>query len=179
MLLRIAEERVPHGAPSLAAALGEGARAAIAAADPSTWLPMELTVEVMEAIARRFGPDGTASILAARQREEWESALFAELIKTVLHVFAASPVSLVRHIPEAWGRVYRNAGWIEIVATGRSDAVIRFHRLPAVCIASEVWMAGLPVALRSLYDLVGATGTVECRIEAAAEGTALVTFRWK
>lgn len=57
--------------------------------------------------------------------------------------------------------------------------MIRFHRLPAICIASEAWMAGLPVTLQNLYELVGAKGTVECLIEDAAEGTALITFRWK
>ena len=40
-------------------------------------------------------------------------------------------------------------------------------------------MASLPVSLRTFYDLVAATGTVECRVEDAAQGTALVTFRWK
>ena len=78
-----------------------------------------------------------------------------------------------------WGRLFRNAGWVEIVSTGLRSAVIRLHRLPAWCVASTEWMASVLVALRSFYDMVGVKGTVECRIEDAAEGTALITFRWK
>jgi hypothetical protein len=179
MLLRIAEERVPEGAPSLTAALGGGTRTVLEATDPSGWLPMEIDIEVIEAVTRRFGPDAAASVIEARQREEMASALFAGFVKTVLHVFAASPASLVKQIPAGWARLFRNAGWVEIVSLGRSDAVIRMHRLPAMCIASSASMAALSVGLRSLYEIVGATGTVECWIEDATEGTVLVTFRWK
>ena len=88
-------------------------------------------------------------------------------------------MNLVKRIPAGWGRIFRHVGWVAVVTTARHVAVTRFHRLPAVCVGSAAWMTSLPVSLRTFYDLVGVTGTVECRIEDAAEGTALCTFRWK
>lgn len=174
-LLRLAEEGAPS---SVAAALGAATRAALGAADPMAWLPVEIDVEVVEAVAA-LGPAASLAILEARQRAEMKSALFDGFVEKALRAFSPSPVNMVKRIPDGWGRLFRDAGWITVVSTGRNVAVTRFHRLPAVCVHSAPWMASLPVSLRTLYDLVDATGTVDCRIEDAAEGTALLTFRWR
>ncbi len=178
-LLRVAMESVPAAAAAIVAALGEERHATLLAADPTAWIPADLDVAVVEAIAGEVSTAALDAILETRQREEMKSSLFQEFVQTALRTFAPSPLNLVKRVPSGWGRVFRNAGWITVVSTGRSDAVLRFHRLPAPCIGSMRWMAALPVALRTFYELVGVKGTVECRTEDLAEGTALLTFRWK
>jgi hypothetical protein len=178
-LLGLAEERVPAGAPSIAASLGAGGRAIVEAADPSAWIPLEIDVELVEVMTRQLGSAVTASLVDANVRDETNRTLLAGMAAAVLHAFAASPVTVVKQLPAGWGRVFRNAGWVEVAATGRSHAVARFRRLPAICVASAAWMDALIAGLRSLYSVVGATGTVERSIEDAAQGTVLVTFRWR
>jgi hypothetical protein len=172
MLLRLAEERAP------AATLPEATRAALAAADPMAWLPVEVDVDVVEAMDAALGP-GAQAVLEARQREEMKSSIFDGFVKTALRAFAPSPANMVTRLPSGWGRIFRNAGWVAVVSTGRHVAVARVHRLPAPCIRSAPWMAALPVSLATLYELIAATGTVDCQIEDPGEGTALLTFRWK
>ncbi len=178
-LLRLGEARVPADAPTLASALDPRMRAVLESADPASWVPLEVDVAIVEVLNRRFGAAGAASIVDANVRMETDSTLLAGLVKTVLHVFAPSPAAIVKQIPAGWGRLFRDAGWVEVVSTGPRAALVRFHRLPAVCVASPAWVESVLVGLRSLYSLVGATGTVESRVEDAAHGTVLVTFRWK
>ena len=174
-LLRLAEETAPG---SVAATLPAETRAALAAADPMTWLPVVVDVEVVEAVAA-LGPETSTAVLEARQREEMKSVLFAGFVQTTLRVFAPSPANMVKRIPAGWGRIFRHAGWFAVASVERNVAVAHFHRLPAVCVGSAKWMASLSVSMCTLYDLVGASGTVECRIEDAAQGMALCTFRGK
>jgi hypothetical protein len=173
MLLRFAEERAPAGT------LSDATRAALAAADPLDWLPVVVDVEVVEACLASLGPEDWTQVMEDRQREEMKSNVFDAFVKTALRVFAPSPVTMVNRLPSGWGRIWRNAGWVAVVSTARHIAVARIHKLPAPCIRSAPWMAALPISLATLYEIIGATGTVDCRIEDPAEGTALLTFRWK
>ena len=178
-LLRLIEETAPDAHAAVVAALEEATRVTLGGAVPATWIPMAIDIEVLEAASRHLSASALARLIEARQREEMGSALFDGFVQTALRVFGASPTNMVKRIPTGWTHLFRNAGWVEIVAAGRSDALARFHRLPAVCIASAPWMAALPVGLRTLYEIIGVKGTVECRIEDQDEGKALVTFRWK
>jgi len=178
-LLTLTAEHAPVEHASVLEALRPDTRAALDGAAAATWLPMAIDIEVIEAVAERLGPRGTAALVEKRQREEMGSALFDGFVQTALRVFAASPVNMVKRLPAGWGHLFRNAGWIEVVSTGRSNAVTRFHRLPRECTSSAAWMAALPVGLRTLYEIVGAKGTVECRFEDASQETVLVTFRWR
>jgi hypothetical protein len=178
-LLRVALEAAPEAAAAALATLGAERRALLAAAAPMDWIPVENDVAVVEAIAAQLPLAAVNAIFEARQRGEMSSSLLDEFLQTALRTFTASPLNLVKRIPTGWGRIFRNAGWVAVVSTGRNDAVLRCHRLPAPCIGSAPWMAALPVSLRVFYELVGVKGTVECRTEDAREGTALITFRWK
>lgn len=173
MLLRFAEERAP------AATLREATRAALAAADPMDWLPVEVDVEVVEASLASLGREEWTRVMEARQREEMKSAVFDSFVKTALRAFAPSPVNMVNRFPSGWTRIFRNAGWVAVISTARHVAVVRIHKLPAPCIRSAPWIAALPISLAVVYEVIDATGTVDCRIEDPAEGNALLTFRWK
>lgn len=179
MLLRMAQEALPEGSPPMTASLSGETRATLAAADPMDWLPIEIDVEVVEAVAERMDPERNAALLAARQREEMGSSIFHGFVATALRAFAASPVTMVKRIPDGWARVWKDAGWVSVVSIARNVAVLRVHRLPPVIIGSRAWMTAMPISLQTLYELVGARGTVECRVEDPAEGTVLCTFRWK
>jgi hypothetical protein len=179
MLLRLAQETLPVEGAAILAAIRPETRAALAAADAMAWLPVEVDVEVVEAVAGQLAPAARDALLQARQHEEVGSSLLSGFVETALRAFTPSPAILVKQLPAGWGRVFRDAGWIALVSTGRHDAVTRFHRLPAVCIGSAPWVSSLSVSMQALYHLVNVTGTVDCRIEDPAQGTALVTFRWK
>ncbi len=173
MLLRMAE------AVAAPIAVGGATRAALDAADPMDWLPVEIDVEVVEAIAARLDAEASTKVLQDRQREEMRSSVFSSFVETALRAFAPSPVNMVERLPAGWGRIFRNAGWVAVVSMARNVAVARFHGLPRVCVESAPWMSSLPVSMAVLYELISATGTVECRIEDAAQGLVLCTFRWK
>ncbi len=178
-LLSLTASTTPGSYPYVLARLRPETRVELEVAAETAWLPMAIDIEVVEAVAAQLGPSDTALLVAARQREEMGSALFDGFVQTALRVFGASPVNMVKRLPAGWGHLFRNAGWIEIVSTDRTTAVTRFHRLPYECTSSAAWMAALPVGLRTLYEIVGVRGTVDCRVEDAGLQTLLVTFRWR
>ncbi len=178
-LLLLTEESAPDRHPAVLAALRPETRASLQDAIAMTWLPMAIDVEVIETVAEQLGPEETATLVEKRQREEMGSALFDGFVQTALRVFGASPVNMVKRLPSGWGHLFRNAGWIEVVSTGPRNATCRVHRLPRECTRSAAWMAALPIGLRTLYEIVGTKGTVDCRFEDAGQEMVLLTFRWR
>jgi hypothetical protein len=177
-LLRLARAAAPEAYPAIEEALGVATRATVESAIPSAWLPIELDVDVMEAVARRLGPIVAATLVEARQREEVGSALFNGFVQSVLRVSGASPAVLLKQLPAGWKQLFRDCGWIEIVEVASAEGRILFHALPRACVASDAWMAALPVGLGMLYEIIGVKGSVECRTRNVAEGSALIRFRW-
>jgi len=177
-LLKLTRGVAPAVYPSIAAALSERTRDVLDTAIPMAWIPKAIDVEVMEAVALKLGPATTAQLVEARQREEMGSALFDGFVKMALRIFGATPFVMVKRIPSGWPQLFRGAGTAEVVSTVGREATVRFRGLPPVCLESAAWMAALPVGLRMLYELVNVKGTVDCKIEDAASGTVLLTFRW-
>jgi len=177
-LLRLARAAAPTAYAAIEEALPLATLGAVEAAIPSAWVPIELDVEVMEAVARRLGAITAASLVEARQREEMGSALFHGFVQSVLRVSGASPAVLMKQLPAGWKQLFRDCGWIEIIEVASAEGRVMFRDLPRACIASDAWMAALPVGLGMLYEIIGMKGSVECRTRNVTERSAMVRFRW-
>ena len=178
-LLQLAQKAGPGIYPAIERSLAEDTRAVLDTVEAIAWLPIAIDVEVMEAVAARFDAAATAHLVAERQREEMGSSLLEGFIKTAMRVLGPSPSMLLKRLPGGWQHMFRHAGTVELVPTGEHDAEARFVGLPAMCIGSTAWMSALPVALQTLFELVGTKGTVTCRIADHEQGIALVSFEWE
>jgi hypothetical protein len=177
-ILRIARSTAAPVYPSIEAAVSAAARAQIEAAIPAAWLPIEIDVEVMEAIAGKLGPATTAQLVAARQREEMGSALFNTFVQTVLRLSGATPATVVKQLNAGWKQLFRDCGTIDVLEVGERHARVIFRDLPRVCVASAAWMSGIPAGMGMLYELIGMKGTAELEGRGGEKGTTLL-FRWE
>ncbi|APR77180.1 Hypothetical protein A7982_02527 [Minicystis rosea] len=177
-MLRLARERAERTYASIEAALSKDTRAALEHAIPAAWLPMEIDVEVIEAVTAELGAEMAAELVTARQREEIGSALFHTFVQTILRISGASPSTMVKQLPSGWKQLFRDAGTIEIAAIEANDASVVVRDLPRVCTMSAAWMSALPIGFSMLYEIIGVKGTVAVEPRSVLDGGVRLTFRW-
>jgi hypothetical protein len=116
------------------------------------WLPIELNVELAEAV---FGEAGEARTRAwARASFNLSlNAFFKPLLETALRLFDPTPHRLFGFVPRAWPAVYRNAGSAAVVEHAPEE--------------SRIVIEDLPFALMNDAFLRAVAGTFECGLELA------------
>jgi hypothetical protein len=158
MLLALLAERHPTAHAKVMQTLQCAEK--LAQALPVEWLPVEMDIEVMEAVSRQLSPSMTEALVSERQRQEMGSALFKTFVSTLQKLFGLSPATFIRHFDRGWRQVFSDCGEIEVASLERGSAVLLLRKLPEVCLASSAWIGALPPGLRVLYELVNTTGEV-------------------
>jgi hypothetical protein len=158
MLLALVAERQPHVHAKVMQTLTCADK--LAQALPVEWLPVEMDVEVMEAVARQLSPSTTEALISERQRQEMGSALFKTFVSTAQKLFGLTPATFIRHLGRGWRQVFSDCGEIDVVSLERGAAVVMLRKLPEACLASSAWIGALPAGMRVLYELVNTPGQV-------------------
>ena len=177
-MLRLVRESAPSAYGEVEAALANDTRAVLADAIPAAWLPIEIDVEVMEAVASRLGPAATAELVHTRQREEMGSALFNTFVQMIVRISGATPATMVKQLPSGWKQLFRDAGTIDILSLDDHEASVVVRDLPRVCTLSAAWMTAMPIGLSMLYEIVGVKGTVAVEPRSVLDGGVRLTLRW-
>ena len=176
MLLELLQAQNPDLHAELMTSLRSAKR--IATALPVEWLPIEVDVELIDALANKLSPAALDNLVRDRQRQEMGSALFKTFVSTILRLFAGgSPATLVRHFPKGWSQVFSDCGRVEVEEVDEANhARLRIADLPAVCIASRAWIDAIPVGVQMLYELINSsTG----RVTLTRDGSSvLLDFTW-
>lgn len=142
---------------------------------PVEWLPIEVDIEVMEAVAHGLSWLEVESLVEDRQREEMGSALFKTFVLSVGKIFGLTPAQLVRHLGKGWRQVMQDCGTIEIETVEANAATAWLRDLPAACLASPSWTNAIAPGIRMLYELVGTRGTVTSQVRGR---DIELRFRW-
>ena len=158
MLLALLAERHPTAHAKVMQTLACAER--VAQALPVEWLPVEMDIEVMEAVSRQLSPSMTEALVSERQRQEMGSALFKTFVSTAQKLFGLTPATFIRHFGRGWRQVFSDCGEIEVASLERHSAVLMLRKLPEACLASSAWIGALPAGLRVLFELVNTTGDV-------------------
>jgi hypothetical protein len=166
--------------PALHAELMTSLRSAkqIADAMPIEWLPIEVDVELIEALAKKMSPAALDGLVRDRQRLEMGSALFKTFVSTILRLLGGgSPAILVRHFPKGWSQVFSDCGRVEVVEVhDERHARLRIADLPPVCVASRAWIEAIPVGVQMLYELIRVTTG---KVALSRDGSSvLLDFTW-
>ena len=116
------------------------------------WLPVELNVELAEAV---FGEAGEARTRAwARASFNLSlNAFFKPLLETILRLFDPTPHRILGFAPRVWPAVYRNTGTPTVAEHAPGE--------------SRLTVEGLPFALMNGAFLRAVAGTLECALELA------------
>lgn len=116
------------------------------------WLPVELNVELAEAV---YGECGEARTRAWARASFHLSlnAFFKPLLETILRLFDPTPHRILGFVPRAWPAVYRNCGVPSVTEQASTE--------------SHVTLQDLPPALMNDAFLRAVAGTLECAMELA------------
>ena len=158
MLLALLSERHAAAHAKVIGTLRHGAE--VANAMPIEWLPVEIDVEVCDAIARQLSPSQMESLISERQRQEMGSALFKTFVITTTKIFGLSPATFIRNLNRGWRQVLQDCGEIEIVQLEKNQAQVMLRALPEVCLDSSAWVGALPAGMKVLFELVNTKGDV-------------------
>jgi hypothetical protein len=157
-LLAILAERNPAAHASVMASLRCGE--VVAHALPVQWLPVEMDIEIIDAVADALPPVEFAALVSERQRQEMGSALFKTFVATITKLFGLSPATFIRHLNRGWQQVLLDCGTIEVVSIEPRSGVVEVRDLPQRCLASSAWIGALVPGMRILFELVDIKGYV-------------------
>ncbi|MFO0555363.1 MAG: hypothetical protein U0271_43705 [Polyangiaceae bacterium] len=177
-LLRLAHKASSELHAAVEERLGRGTIAAVDAAIAGAWIPIELDVAVIEAVAAVFGERATNALVLSRQRDEMGSALFAAFVEAVLRLSGASAAFVLRRLPMAWNQLFRDVGRLELLEVRDDAARVALVDLPRVCADSAAWVAAVPHGLAIAFELVGVEGLVTYADGARGRDLTL-DFRWE
>jgi hypothetical protein len=158
MLLAILAERHPAAHATVMASLRSAE--ALAHALPVQWLPVEVDIEVVDAVAGALSAQEYDLLVAERQRQEMGSALFKSFVSTISSLFGLSPATFIRHLDRGWRQVLLDCGTIEVVSIADGAGVVVLRDLPEQCLASSAWISALVPGMRILFELVHVEGAV-------------------
>lgn len=163
-------------AAHLKAGLPAGLVARVEEAHGADWLPLELNVALVVALAQALG---TAEFMALSRRlvlASFSGPLLSTLVRTAATLFGDDPASWARWIPHGWALVFRGCGsWQVSVREG--EAVLHLAGLPAGCAAEPVWIESVAASLSSLLDLLRRRGTLT--LSATTFAGATYVMRWE
>lgn len=177
MMISLAAERMPLLGEQVRASLPPDTLDLLSVAAPSMWIPIEHDIRAVEAVCRQVGQVTHDSLLQERARREMGSPLFKSFVGTVLRLFGDSAATVVKQIGNGWPQVFQDAGTYEVLGIVDDSATAVLRGVPPACLASSVWVKGVPVALETLFELVNATATIGSTV--GPRGDLLLSFAWR
>lgn len=142
---------------------------------PVEWIPIEMDVELIDAVSAALSPATLAALVSERQRREMGSALFRTFVATMQKLFGLSPTTILRHLGRGWRQVFSECGEIDLVSLGDGQGVALLRGLPDVCLRSSAWIGVLPAGMRVLFEFVNTRGEVTSQRRG---GDIELRFRW-
>lgn len=156
--------------PELAGRVRDEVREVIQAVEQSVgvaWLPIELDVELTEAVDR----------IAGRERmREWSRTSMAKLteepllrpILSTLKRLGLTPHTALKYVPYGWGLAYRAAGGIEYQHLGGREAALVNTGAPPAVLASPSYVHGSAAAYEGIILIAGGRAPA---VQVEVEGT--------
>jgi len=128
------------------------------------WLPIELNVDLAEAVFAEAGEARTRAWARASFQLSL-NAFFKPLLETVLRLFDPTPHRIYGLVPRAWPAVYRNAGTATVEERDAAEA--------------RITVQDLPFALMNDAFLRAVAGTFECVLELAKVDGRVEVLPWE
>lgn len=140
------------------------------------WLPLEVDVEITEAVdtlGRGKNRDWSRSALLASV----DGPLVRPFVERALNVFGTAASAYLRLLPRGYPLIYRGAGLLRAVEQGPTAIDLVLDDAPAIVVASRAYQDGYAGAFEAAYVLGKVDGTIDITADAAASR---VTFacRW-
>jgi len=160
------------------ARLDDGARDALAAAGPVSFVPVELDVAVTEALFAEAGEERAREILRENLLLTFDAPILSSFVSGALRLLGRDPGRLFGWSAKVWGQLYRDCGAVRFVRAGDEAGRLEFDELPACVVASPPYLSGMEAAFDAAFALMDVDGAVRLAgIEPG--GRAVFELTWK
>ena len=123
------------------------------------WLPLELNVELAEAVFQEAG-DARTRAWASASFGLSLNAFFKPLMESALRLFDPTPHRIYGFLPRAWPTVYRNSGSVSVEEEGPSATRIVASQLPFT-LMNEAFLRAVAGTWEYGYALTKLRGEVQ------------------
>jgi hypothetical protein len=172
------ERYEPSGAAKLTQIVGESKRRAVAELSMLRWVPIELDVEIVDAVASVLGPVRFGEFTRAYVAEIMPRAPLGALIDLGTKMIGVSPQSFLRWWDKGWNAVYRAVGKVKGLAVDASHGRVVYEHMPRVCIESEAFVDAIVSTAYAVYTWTGRHGVVQVSALDRAGGYLELALAW-
>lgn len=153
-------------------------RAALDAAGPVSFVPVELDVRVTEALFAEAGESRAREILRENLLLTFDAPILSSFVAGALRLLGRDPGRLFGWSAKVWGQLYRDCGTIRFVRAGEGAGRLELDDLPPCAAASRPYLSGMEAALEAGFALMDAEGEVRLA-EADPHGRVVFELVWK
>jgi hypothetical protein len=173
-----ADRADPRLGERVRARLDAAARATLAAAGAVSFVPVELDVQVTEALFAEAGEARAREILRENLLLTFDAPILSSFVGGALRLLGRNPGRLFEWSAKVWGQLYRDCGTIRFVREGQAGGRLELTGQPACIVASRPYLSGMEAALDAGFALMDVDGEVHLAA-ADPQGRALFRLSWK
>ena len=144
-----------------------------------SWLPVDLNVRMVEAVAAKFGEQRGIELLAECVYRQFDTPLWKSFVGGAMRLLGTDPGLLGRFLPEALQLVFKSCGRWSVDNTGDTELTVSVRELPAALARHRLWLRSLATGMTPLFTLCGCDGTSRLADVNEADGTARYVLAWK
>jgi hypothetical protein len=152
----------------------------VASASRMSWLPVELNVRTVEALAGTLGEEQGLGLLSDCVYAQLDTPLWKSFIGGAIRLLGPDPGSLGRWIPEAIGIAFRGCGRWTVESSAETELTVRVARLPGRLAAHRLWLRSFAAGISTpLFVLCGVAGNARLAEVDERTGNAAYVIGWK
>jgi len=150
----------PAAAAGVRARLAPATREALERSSRLAWLPIEVDVELTDAIYAELGATRAREMFRRNLSAALDTPILRSLAQGALRIFGASPARLFGWAPKAYAQLYRDSGEMRFESEGPGAARLELSGLPSAIARSRDYLDGMASAFAAGFDLMGIKGEV-------------------
>ncbi len=133
---------------------------AIESATRVAWLPVELDLELSEAVDRILGPQALTDWSRLAMQDSFRGPLLGPVVDGAVRLFGLHPGRLAKVFPRGWTQIYRGCGDLKTEPSGGDSVRISHVAPPELLRVSDVFHRSVAGAFSALFDVARVRGEV-------------------
>lgn len=159
--------------------IGEPTLGAIRDAAPLSWVPIELDVKLVEAVANIFGARRFAAFTRAFFLDLVPRPPLNALVDSGIKLMGRTPQSFLRWWGKGWEAIYKNVGTVRSLIDSPVSGRVIHERMPTACVQSEAFVESLLGSAYGVYAFTNTTGVVRVGQHKPHAGLIELEFEWR
>jgi hypothetical protein len=159
--------------------VGEERRRGIMGLSMLSWIPIELDVEIVDAVSEVLGQERFAAFTRAYVSDIMPRPPLGALIDLGTKMMGVSPESFLRWWDRGWRAVYRGCGVTKGIVSGDAKGSIIYEKLPQACAQSEAFVAAIVSSSYAPFAWTGHDGSVRITSWRPEDGYLELALSWR